>query len=89
MAQMIYNVTLKQRLKRNVFLNAEEQIKLIHFRRFMQSAGITRRKFVRRIKQIRRIQECETYDENGVPGGGTTGPRPGGVKSTRKRWEFR
>ena len=49
-------------------IELEEQIKLIHFRRFIQSAGISKRKFLRRVREIRKLEVCETYDENGIPG---------------------
>ncbi len=54
--------------RRSVYLSAEEQIKLIHFRRYFRSAGFTRRRFLRRVRRLRRIEMAETYDEDGVAG---------------------
>ena len=55
--------------KRSSFLSAEEQIKIIHFRRFFRAAGINRRRFLRIVRRLRRLELCETYDEDGIPGG--------------------
>lgn len=50
-------------------LGVEAQLKLVQFRRFIKAAGINRRRFVRKVKRQRRLQQNQTYDEDGVRGG--------------------
>lgn len=53
--------------ERQRLLNAEELMKLFHFRKFLKSAAISRRKLVRRVLEYRQTNSsCCTYDENGV-----------------------
>eukprot|EP00095_Tigriopus_kingsejongensis_P006523 maker-scaffold172_size289735-snap-gene-1.32 protein:Tk06523 transcript:maker-scaffold172_size289735-snap-gene-1.32-mRNA-1 annotation:"nadph oxidase" len=52
---------------KNRLLNAEELMKLFQFRRFLKSAGLSKKKFLRKVLDNRRLEAgCSTYDENGI-----------------------
>ncbi len=58
---------LRRRKSRARFLNQEEQIKLINFRRFFISGHVGFTDFILRVRAIREAEQRETYDENGIP----------------------
>ena len=58
---------LRRRKSRARFLNQEEQIKLINFRRFFISGHVGFADFILRVRAVREAEQRETYDENGVP----------------------
>lgn len=49
-------------------LSTEQQIKLIHFRRFLRTAGITNgHQFAACLAEYQELDDCHTYDEDGIP----------------------
>lgn len=48
-------------------LSEEEQERLLRLRDCLLSEGLSRRRFSRRVRALRRIEMAQTYDEDGVP----------------------
>ncbi len=49
-----------------MLLNAEQVHKLLRFRKFVRSAGLSRAGFMSGVERIRALEESQTFDEDGV-----------------------
>ena len=58
---------MRRRKSRARLLTIAEIVKLQHFRKFLQRAGIGPHGLIRRVLDIRRHELLHAYDENGVP----------------------
>ncbi len=58
---------MRRRKSRARILTNEEMMKLQHFRKFLQRAGIGPHGLIERVLEIRRHERLHAYDEDGVP----------------------